>query len=143
MQTNLVERPSAEVSAILYLDRRHFNRVFGGQQAELSKDEMRLSVPSLKAKIIKFRPRIVCFVGKGMWLVIESVFRRQICTVNDTFKGILKPPSTSCKCSPEPKPIGKPAVTAFNWGLQPYKFVYPNHSGENGLSIMFPHSYSL
>ncbi|TFK49244.1 DNA glycosylase, partial [Heliocybe sulcata] len=47
--TNLVHRPSME-------------------QAELSAAEMAASVPSLLDKIRKWQPRVVCFVGRGIWL---------------------------------------------------------------------------
>ncbi|RPD72575.1 DNA glycosylase [Lentinus tigrinus ALCF2SS1-7] len=46
--TNLVERPSA-------------------QAAELANTEFTAGVPALMRKIVEKRPRIVCFVGKGIW----------------------------------------------------------------------------
>ncbi|KAF8523411.1 uracil-DNA glycosylase-like protein [Gautieria morchelliformis] len=78
-KTNLVERPSAE-------------------QAELSKIEMKRSVPSLKVKIANHRPRIVCFVGKGIWVIVEAVFKNHVGRNRHT---------TGSK--------------SFEWGLQPYK----------------------
>ncbi|TCD61388.1 hypothetical protein EIP91_008525 [Steccherinum ochraceum] len=48
--TCLVDRPTAE-------------------QAELSKTEMISGVPTLSSKIAKYKPRIVCFLGKGIWQV--------------------------------------------------------------------------
>ncbi|KAI0297397.1 uracil-DNA glycosylase-like protein [Russula brevipes] len=50
--TNLVERPSAS-------------------QAELSNREMADSAPALLAKVARLRPRVVCFIGKGIWLRVE------------------------------------------------------------------------
>lgn len=35
--------------------------------------EMRLNVPDLTSKVRKYRPRVVCFVGKKIWDVYESV----------------------------------------------------------------------
>ncbi|KAG8738999.1 hypothetical protein FRC12_016468 [Ceratobasidium sp. 428] len=50
--TNLIDRPSAEMG-------------------ELSVAERRAGVPLFLRKISKWRPRIVCMVGKGIW---EDVF---------------------------------------------------------------------
>ena len=43
------------------------------QQSELSTLEMRLSVPGFTRKIQAHRPRVVCFIGKKIWDVYESV----------------------------------------------------------------------
>ncbi|ELU40777.1 KilA-N domain-containing protein [Rhizoctonia solani AG-1 IA] len=51
-QTNLVDRPSAEMM-------------------ELSMAERRAAVPGFLQKVHKWRPKIVCMVGKGIW---EDVF---------------------------------------------------------------------
>ncbi|KAG8747296.1 hypothetical protein FRC10_001475 [Ceratobasidium sp. 414] len=50
--TNLVDRPSAEMG-------------------ELSMEERRAGVPQFLRKVHKWRPKIVCMVGKGIW---EDVF---------------------------------------------------------------------
>ncbi|KAK4687323.1 hypothetical protein P7C73_g2795, partial [Tremellales sp. Uapishka_1] len=55
--TVLVDRPTAE-------------------QAELSTMEMRLNTSRLLDKVLKYRPRVVCFVGKKIWDVFESVVRK-------------------------------------------------------------------
>jgi hypothetical protein len=52
MQINLVDRPSTS-------------------QADLSAQEMANSVPALLSKIARFRPRVACFIGKGIWLHVE------------------------------------------------------------------------
>lgn len=52
--TNLVDRPTSE-------------------QSELSSLEMRLNVLSFSRKLIKYRPRVVCMVGKKIWDMYESV----------------------------------------------------------------------
>lgn len=54
--TNLVERPSTS-------------------EAELSVQEMADSVPALLTKIARLRPRVTCFVGKGIWLHVERALR--------------------------------------------------------------------
>ncbi|ORY33054.1 hypothetical protein BCR39DRAFT_520948 [Naematelia encephala] len=55
--TNLCDRPTSE-------------------QSELSTREMRLQVPNLTAKLSENRPKVVCFVGKKIWDVYESVVKK-------------------------------------------------------------------
>nr|XP_018259247.1 uncharacterized protein I303_08175 [Kwoniella dejecticola CBS 10117]OBR81405.1 hypothetical protein I303_08175 [Kwoniella dejecticola CBS 10117] len=57
IQTNLVDRPTSE-------------------QSELSTVEMRLNVFYLTQKFLRYRPRVVCFVGKKIWDVYEGVVRK-------------------------------------------------------------------
>ncbi|KAI0302820.1 uracil-DNA glycosylase-like protein [Multifurca ochricompacta] len=79
--TNLVERPSTS-------------------EAELSSQEMASSVPALLARVARLYPRIICFVGKGIWLHVERAF-------------VLS------------KSKSKTGVTpTFAYGLQPYKAVH-------------------
>ncbi|KAJ3552107.1 hypothetical protein NM688_g4331 [Phlebia brevispora] len=88
LTTNLVDRPSAE-------------------QSELSSDEMRAAVPDLVSKILKFRPRVVCFLAKSIWeIFIREVFR--------IFQDITSPPlpSTPTKSSPGPSRNGTPKLVA-------------------------------
>ncbi|KAH9171552.1 uracil-DNA glycosylase-like protein, partial [Lactarius sanguifluus] len=80
---NLVDRPSTS-------------------QAELSAQEMASSVPALLTKIARFRPRVVCFIGKGIWLHVERALK-------------LKGDATGNKTLPTP---------AFAYGLQPFKAVH-------------------
>ena len=56
-QTVLVDRPTAE-------------------QSELSTHEMRLNALPFTEKLLCIRPRIVCFVGKKIWDVYESVITK-------------------------------------------------------------------
>ncbi|WWD06816.1 hypothetical protein V865_004911 [Kwoniella europaea PYCC6329] len=71
--TNLVDRPTSE-------------------QSELSTLEMRLNVYNLTAKFLKYKPKIVCFVGKKIWDVYESVIKktaiRSICQKMKSEKGL-------------------------------------------------------
>jgi hypothetical protein len=55
-QINLVDRPSTS-------------------QADLSAQEMASSVPVLLSKIARFRPRVACFIGKGIWLHVERALK--------------------------------------------------------------------
>ncbi|EGO29256.1 hypothetical protein SERLADRAFT_456783 [Serpula lacrymans var. lacrymans S7.9] len=88
--TNLVDRPSAE-------------------QSELSKDEMIKSVPTLLAKITRFRPRFVCFVGMGIWEVVRE--------------GLLQ--TVSSPLADGNKSIKVKGKKPASLGLQPYKYVHP------------------
>ena len=45
--------------------------------ADLSSQEMARSVPTLLAKIARLRPRVACFIGKGIWLHVERSLRLQ------------------------------------------------------------------
>ncbi|KIM78187.1 hypothetical protein PILCRDRAFT_75863 [Piloderma croceum F 1598] len=83
--TNLVERPSAE-------------------QAELSPSEMMDSVPSLLAKVARYRPRVVCFVGMGIWRVVEKVLAKSAPSKGKSKKSTLN-----------------------DVGLQPYRFKFSVH----------------
>lgn len=56
-QTVLVDRPTAE-------------------QSELSTHEMRLNALPFTEKLLRIHPRIVCFVGKKIWDVYESVIKK-------------------------------------------------------------------
>nr|XP_019009901.1 uncharacterized protein I206_05462 [Kwoniella pini CBS 10737]OCF48682.1 hypothetical protein I206_05462 [Kwoniella pini CBS 10737] len=55
--TNLVDRPTSE-------------------QSELSTLEMKLNVFNLTKKFLKYQPKLVCFVGKKIWDVYESVISK-------------------------------------------------------------------
>jgi hypothetical protein len=48
------------------------------QQAELSKAEMVESVPAFIAKVTRYRPRIVCFVGVGIWDIVERAMKSMV-----------------------------------------------------------------
>jgi hypothetical protein len=39
---------------------------------------MREAVPSLITKISQHRPRIVCFVGKAIWLIVEAALKKDL-----------------------------------------------------------------
>ncbi|KAH9988169.1 hypothetical protein BJV77DRAFT_1023244 [Russula vinacea] len=62
--TNLVERPSTS-------------------EADLSSQEMASSVSVLLAKVARYRPRVLCFIGKGIWLHVERSLERNLLPKND------------------------------------------------------------
>jgi hypothetical protein len=103
------------------------------------------SVPSFTAKLAKYRPRIVCFVGKGIWVIVEAAFRKQVeatsqdpsrkdnianvesrTDTDDAGEDPLLPPSTPRKSSTNRRSKNRPKATSnsFDYGLQPYKLVY-------------------
>jgi hypothetical protein len=67
-QTVLVDRPTAE-------------------QSELSTHEMRLNVLPFTEKLLDIKPGVVCFVGKKIWDVYESVVSKSAKAI-DTIPGI-------------------------------------------------------
>lgn len=77
--TNLIDRPTTE-------------------QTELSREEQLAGVPLFLAKMARYRPLIVCFVGIGIAKVVESSLKVNL--GSDT----------------------------KSWGLRPYKMVHPNPS---------------
>ncbi|KAJ7109501.1 uracil-DNA glycosylase-like protein [Mycena epipterygia] len=77
--TNLVDRPTTE-------------------QTELSRKEQLAGVPFFLAKIARYRPRIVCFVGLAIARVVET--RLNVTLASD----------------------------AKSWGLRPYKMIHPSSS---------------
>jgi len=93
--TNLVDRPSTE-------------------QSELSPSEMVASVPSFMVKVARYRPRIVCFVGMGIWRIVEKTIAK---TASPSVSG------REIKTPGPPKGKSKKPDVA-NVGLQPYKLVY-------------------
>jgi hypothetical protein len=69
------------------------------------------SVPSFMAKVGRYRPRIVCFVGMGIWRTVEKVLAK---TSSLSESGSSKAKSNTSGV-----------------GLQPYKLV--SHSDQNGM----------
>ncbi|THH32830.1 hypothetical protein EUX98_g1337 [Antrodiella citrinella] len=137
--TNLVARPSAE-------------------QAELSKADMINGVPVLLCKISEYRPRVVCFVGKGIWDVFVKEATK-ISAVTETAGSSSTPTSSSIPISPtdekakeeeadslptratsrstnKSKRIRK-ANNVFKWGIQPIKVVHPEGDYDIKESLFF------
>ncbi|KZT50762.1 DNA glycosylase [Calocera cornea HHB12733] len=128
--TNLVDRPSAEA-------------------AELSAKEMVESAPAFLQKVTTWRPRIICFVGKGIWLAVQKNLDTRTAAVLPTGgqKTVVEAPedvkdaveedmpdsaSRSTATAPSPStPKGvqkkKPAKRkdVFDYGLQPYVLLLP------------------
>ncbi|KAL4073597.1 uracil-DNA glycosylase-like protein [Scleroderma citrinum] len=89
--TNIVDRPSTEA-------------------AELSKSEIKASIPAFLRKISRHKPRFVCFVGMGIWEVVQSTLSRMALS-SDTADG-------NKKANRKQKESGL--------SLQPYKLVHPS-----------------
>ncbi|CAL1708129.1 unnamed protein product [Somion occarium] len=125
--TNLVDRPSAE-------------------QAELSKQDMIFGVPVLLSKIARFRPRIITFVGKGIWEVFIKEASKLIPVLESTqddetsaSSGSTTPITDDGDSATADKLPSKQRQTTkrkgkskgkkskkstFDWGIQPYKAVH-------------------
>jgi thymine-DNA glycosylase len=97
------------------------------QAAELSTSEMAASVPSFLRKVARFRPRLVCFVGKGIWQIVEKALVRMI----------IEPPRSSAspaaedvtsaaalRARPDRRKKGKKVPVKSGYGLQRYQLVY-------------------
>lgn len=48
---------------------------------------MRPSVPALFSKILIYRPRVVCFVGKDIWKEVEFVIKKAAPSLSSKGKG--------------------------------------------------------
>ena len=83
------------------------------KQAELSPAEMTAAVPAFLAKVARFRPRIVCFVGLGIWRIVHQALLKLAVVVSSSEVSALNPPQMR------------------KVGLQSIKLVYPppNDSG--------------
>lgn len=122
-QTNLVDRPSAEVSQSVF--GRHEKDQFYTKEAELSNQEMVDSVPVLLRKVSKFRPRILCFVGKGIWTVFEKGLKAH-CKIKSAVKA-----SASSLADAKGK-----QKAVFEYGLQPHRLIF-NGSDDEGKARVF------
>jgi len=72
------------------------------------------SVPSFLAKVARYRPRIVCFVGMGIWRIVEKVIAKTA-LMNESGHELRMP-------SPSKGKSKKSNVSDV--GLQPYKLAY-------------------
>ncbi|KAH9943535.1 uracil-DNA glycosylase-like protein [Amylocystis lapponica] len=117
--TNLVDRPSK-------------------QETELAASEFAAGVPALLQKIARFRPRIVCFVGKGIWEAFERALPK------GARAGTSPPPSSALapsagsstdKATLVRSPVGRrrAAKLQFKFDVQPYKVMHP----EGAVTLFF------
>lgn len=97
---NLVDRPSKE-------------------EAELAPSEFAAGVPILLQKIARFRPRIVCFVGKGIWTAFERALPLEMS------QGDISPSSRATPLQGGSRKGRRAQKEAFKYDLQPYKVVHP------------------
>ncbi|KAF9818044.1 hypothetical protein IEO21_03005 [Rhodonia placenta] len=134
--TNLVHRPSAEVCKTSPEGHYH---VTAPQAGELNTNEFTAGVPELLEKIARLRPRIVCFVGKGIWDAFERTARIQIAQASSpTAAPALSTPQVSEGGRTLPQKRERVSGVArnrkrattkseFAWDIQRYKVV---HSAE-------------
>lgn len=88
---------------------------------------MRRSVPVLVDKIAKYRPRILCFMGKGIWDIfrqqafkLESSNRSSISSLNDKMrdgKGASRPSSQPAGSLVKSKYFAAPEVPVQSGGM--------------------------
>jgi len=109
-KTNLVERPSK-------------------QATELAPSEFTAGVPGFLEKLVRFRPRVVCIVGKGIWDALARTM----------------PPNVRAGSaeSPGPSPATAPgrrkrtAKPTFQYDIQQYKVVHPEAAGVTVRETLF------
>ena len=79
------------------------------------------SVPALLEKVAIFRPRFICFIGKGMWLKVEKGIKRLLVEKGESTTKPNLEASTSRKQYNRRK-----ADKEYNngIGLLPYKFIH-------------------
>lgn len=85
------------------------------KEAELAPSEFSAGVPALLYKLARFRPRIVCFVGKGIW----EAFARAVHSQADApipSKKVIEGSSVSKR--------EKRGSEPFEYGIQPLKAVH-------------------
>ena len=119
--------------------------------AKLSADEMKEAVPLLMTKLFHYRPRTLCFLGKGIW----DVFRRQAFQLEAEVQPRIDFPSCKRRRVKD-RPGAEPMTVAskyfsspedgsqrvprarnsrnpsFQWGLQPFKIVHAQRGRTSG-----------
>jgi len=80
-------------------------------------------VPAFLAKIARYRPRVVCVVGVGIWRTIEKVLIKLVSRNIDGRAMDVTSPSPSKSGKGKSKKSGPARL-----GLQPYKLVHTDHS---------------
>ncbi|KZT37867.1 DNA glycosylase [Sistotremastrum suecicum HHB10207 ss-3] len=111
--TNLVERPSSS-------------------ESELYVTEMADSIPAFLAKITKYRPKILCIVGVGIWRVIEKNIK------NNSLKGIrLELPKMNGGDASKASPKGKKKVKDDDLALRPCVLVYHSEKEIESRTLIF------
>ncbi|KAI6122062.1 DNA glycosylase [Pisolithus sp. B1] len=110
--TNIVDRPSTEA-------------------AELSISEMKAAVPAFLKKISHYRPRFVCFVGVGIWTVIQKALRQFQQSCGSSTSGSQGQGSKERKARKGVKGAEDGSKQEKDsLGLQPYKLVHPAETGK-------------
>jgi hypothetical protein len=81
------------------------------EQSELSTHEMRLNVLPFTEKLLGFKPGVVCFVGKKIWDVYESVVSKSARVV-DTGQAVnVKEEQDDTTASSDPAPAQEGLVS--------------------------------
>ena len=81
---------------------------------------MKAALPVLFRKISRYKPRFVCFVGMGIWDVVQTALSQR-------------------RVRPKTSKDGKNKANEESGpGLQPYKFVYPADAGRSCVRLVKP-----
>lgn len=104
------------------------NGIFS-QESELSMEEKRASVPGFLAKVARYRPRTVCFVGIGIANIVEQGVRS------------LNP--SAWRVENQRAAPGSPSKSKskVNHGLRPFKIRYAEADGRS--DIFLPESFDI
>ena len=89
---------------------------------------MKAAIPTLFQKISRFKPRFVCFVGMGIWEVVQTALSQMTmpsATVSRDGGWTVQQTSKDGKNKVNERKKGSAL------GLQSYKFVYPVDAGRS------------
>jgi hypothetical protein len=86
---------------------------------------MRAASPKLLMKVAACKPRILCFVGKDIWLHVERALLACAPT-SDIGPSCMSINNQNVKkrSSGVKKSGSRQGASAFSWDFQPYKLVY-------------------
>jgi thymine-DNA glycosylase len=104
------------------------------QEGELSVAEKVAAVPAFLAKVSRYRPRIVCFVGMGIWVDAVEKALRQIAVPPEA---VVPPTASSPSHVPRRRSPNRksPKLKKTMVGLQPYKMVQPKVDGDGKVPL--------
>ena len=95
------------------------------------------AVPAFLGKVARYRPRIVCFVGFGIWQIVERGLLK-IAAPPEAHSAIATPTADTNKGknssrTPNRKSLG--SNTRTKMGLRPYKMIHSKPQNGNKILI--------
>jgi thymine-DNA glycosylase len=103
---------------------------------------MAAGVPTLVLKVSRYRPRIVCFVGRGIWTNVEKVLSIQT-AANPQMQAPSKPSRVVLAAPRKPRQLGKKAGSIWRYGLQPYIYYHDDNATDATSSMSFSSESTL